>query len=155
MAMKRDGNPRFHVDYRTLNRLMKDERFPITLIVEIFDDFSGVVYAARLVYLILTGTDAWRREGYDEVRVELRDLPIWGDVLPTHEHASKFPKIYRWGIKGAPIGSSQNWDETWLKPNCLSSVACGSWLAWCWWWCSLFSARLARPMACQMHFEML
>lgn len=41
VATKKDGNPRFCVDYRLINRLMKGGRWPIPRIQEIFDDLVG------------------------------------------------------------------------------------------------------------------
>ena len=41
MATKKDGKPRFCVDYRTLNQVMKPDRWPLPKIEVIFDDFEG------------------------------------------------------------------------------------------------------------------
>ena len=41
IASKKDGKPRFCVDYRTLNRRMKADRWPLLKIEEIFDDLEG------------------------------------------------------------------------------------------------------------------
>ena len=41
IATKKDGQPRFCVDYRQLNRVMKGDRWPIPLIQEIFDELKG------------------------------------------------------------------------------------------------------------------
>ena len=40
-ASKKDGKPRFCVDYRALDRVMKAYRWPLPKIQEIFDDLSG------------------------------------------------------------------------------------------------------------------
>ena len=41
IATKKDGKPRFCVDYRTLNQVMKPDRWPLPKIEVIFDDFEG------------------------------------------------------------------------------------------------------------------
>ena len=41
IASKKDGTPRFCVDYRSLNRVMKADRWPLPRIEEIFDDLQG------------------------------------------------------------------------------------------------------------------
>ena len=41
IVSKKDGNPRFCVDYRTLNQSMKADRWPLPKIEEIFDDLEG------------------------------------------------------------------------------------------------------------------
>lgn len=41
IATKKDGKPRFCVDYRVLNQRMKGDRFPLPKIQEIFDELSG------------------------------------------------------------------------------------------------------------------
>ena len=41
IASKKDGKHRFCVDYRTLNRVMKADRWPLPKIEEIFDDLEG------------------------------------------------------------------------------------------------------------------
>ena len=41
IAAKKDGKPRFCVDYRTSNRVMKADRWPLPRIEEIFDDLQG------------------------------------------------------------------------------------------------------------------
>lgn len=52
IATKEDWKPRFCVDYLILNRLMEGDRFPIPLILEIFDDLSGAVYYTLLDFII-------------------------------------------------------------------------------------------------------
>lgn len=41
IASKKDGKPRFFVDYRSLNRVMKADRWPLPKIEELFDDLQG------------------------------------------------------------------------------------------------------------------
>lgn len=41
IATKKDGRPRFCVNYRQLNRVMKPDRWPLPKIEEIFDDLRG------------------------------------------------------------------------------------------------------------------
>lgn len=43
IATKKDGKPRFCVDYRLLNARMKGDRYPIPKPIEIFDDMKGAV----------------------------------------------------------------------------------------------------------------
>ena len=45
---KKDGNPSFCVDYRTLNQRMKADRWPLPKIEEIFDDLEGSAYFTSL-----------------------------------------------------------------------------------------------------------
>ena len=45
---KKDGKPRFCVDYRTLNHKMKPDRWPIPKIEEIFDDLKGNTHFTTL-----------------------------------------------------------------------------------------------------------
>lgn len=48
IATKKDGKPRFCVDYRALNREMRADRFPPTMIQEIFDELAGAVFFSTL-----------------------------------------------------------------------------------------------------------
>ena len=48
IASKKDGKPRFCVDYRALNRVMKADRWPLHKIQEIFDDLSGSHFFSTL-----------------------------------------------------------------------------------------------------------
>lgn len=41
ISYKKDGNPRFCAEYRSLNRVMKPEKWPLYRIEEIFDELSG------------------------------------------------------------------------------------------------------------------
>ena len=41
IASKKDGKPRFCVDYRTLNRVMKADSWPLPKIEELFDELRG------------------------------------------------------------------------------------------------------------------
>ena len=48
IATKKDGKPRFCVDYRLLNMRMKADRFPLPKPQEIFDDMKGAVILTTL-----------------------------------------------------------------------------------------------------------
>ena len=48
IVSKKDGKPRFCVDYRSLNQRMKPDRWPIPRIQEIFDDLEGSVVFSTL-----------------------------------------------------------------------------------------------------------
>lgn len=48
IATKEDGKPRFRVDYRALNQLMKPDRFTLPKIHKIFDELAGGVYYKTL-----------------------------------------------------------------------------------------------------------
>ena len=48
IVSKKDGNPRFCVDYCTLNQRMKADRWPLPKIEEIFDDLEGTAYFTSL-----------------------------------------------------------------------------------------------------------
>lgn len=48
IATKKDGNPRFCVDYSALNQRMKSDRFPVSMIQEIFDELIGGLYFTTL-----------------------------------------------------------------------------------------------------------
>ena len=41
IATKKDGKLRFCVDYRALNRVMKADKWPLSKMEEVFDDFEG------------------------------------------------------------------------------------------------------------------
>ena len=48
IASKKDGRPRFCVDYRALNKVMKADRWPLPKIEEMFDDLQGSKLFASL-----------------------------------------------------------------------------------------------------------
>ena len=48
IVSKKEGNPRFCVDYRMLNQTMKAERWPLPKIEEILDDLEGSAYFTSL-----------------------------------------------------------------------------------------------------------
>lgn len=48
IVSKKDGTPRFCVDYRVLNKLMKGDRWPLPKIQEIFDDLLGSCFFTSL-----------------------------------------------------------------------------------------------------------
>ena len=48
IVQKKDGKPRFCVDYRTLNQKMKADRWPLPKIEEIFDDLKGSTHFTTL-----------------------------------------------------------------------------------------------------------
>ena len=48
IATKKDGKLRFCVDYRTLNKVMKPDRWPLPNIEEILEDLSGSSYFTSL-----------------------------------------------------------------------------------------------------------
>ena len=48
IATKKVGKPRFCVDYRMLNKLMKGDRWPVPKIQEIFDELLGACFFITL-----------------------------------------------------------------------------------------------------------
>ena len=60
IASKKEGKPRFCVDYRALNRVMKADRWPLPKIEELFDDLSGSRFFTTLDLF----------SGYWQVRME-------------------------------------------------------------------------------------
>ena len=59
LASKRDGSPRFHVDFRRLNVVMKSDEWLVPSVEEIFD---GLIVCDVLKKLNLT-------EGYWEIEI--------------------------------------------------------------------------------------
>ena len=51
IASKKYGNSRFCVDYRTLNRRMKADRWPLTKIEEILDEFEESAFFTKLDFI--------------------------------------------------------------------------------------------------------
>ena len=41
LATKKDGSPRFFIDFRKLNAVMRNDKWPVPCVEEIFDDLRG------------------------------------------------------------------------------------------------------------------
>ena len=75
IAQKKDGKPRFCVDYRELNKVMKADRYPIPNIEEILEELKGHKYFTTLDLF----------SGYWQIRVaeELKEVTTFTCKLGT------------------------------------------------------------------------
>ena len=49
LATKKDGSPRFCIEFRKLNAVMKSDKWPVPCVEEIFDDLRGSSVFSTLV----------------------------------------------------------------------------------------------------------
>ena len=82
IASEKDGNPRFFVDYRTLNRNMKADRLGLPKIEEIFENMEGSAVFTTLDFFRDTGrSELWVMQRNDELRLSVRDVPALIDAI--------------------------------------------------------------------------
>ena len=113
IARKKDGSPRFCVDYRLLNLRIKPSRWPIPLIDEIFDELMGCY--------IFTTLDLF--SGYWQIKMEeaLKDITTFAtrfgnfrfEVMPMGliNSPSTFQKMMDEVLKTSPslVRTSTTW----------------------------------------------
>ena len=86
---KKDGEPRLCVDYRRLNDITVKDRYPLPLISEIFDKFSGAK--------IFTQLDV--KEAYHQVRIKAGEE--WKTAFRTRFGHFQY-KVMPFGLTNAP-----------------------------------------------------
>ena len=77
LTTKKDGSPRFCVDYRRFKTVMKRDRWPMPGVDEIFDEINGsTVFTTIDLPRILADPDGGVLQRKDHIHMQIRNFSI-------------------------------------------------------------------------------